>query len=274
MAASASFLLGGKMDNLQSFKELYDVKLKATYNMEINGRTYEPGEILTTFDKIQMSMINEIKPKYASTGGFDNRKYIIWDETTEIDFSFSQGVFSRLQLAMLDNARLLEYAAGESLVLTQREHKEIDENGQVQLKYEPVAPIFVYELETGERIKDFRVEGTNLVFTDKKYVDVVVDYSFNYLSGYTNMIVGRYLLSGFLELEGRTRFKEDQTGIDKTGIIRIPRLKLMSDLSIRLGENANPVIANFRAVGLPIGDRGSKKVMELFFLDDDIDSDI
>lgn len=263
------------MEQLSSFKELYDVKLKSTYNMEVNGRVYEPGEVLTTFDNIQMATINEVKPRFAANGGFDNRKYIIWEETTQIDFSFSQGIFSHLQLALLDNARLLQPVNKQSLILHQREFKEVNEQCELELKYIPCEPIFIYLKDSGERIREFSVKGKNLVFADKyKYTDVIVDYSFEYSDKYNEMLIGRRLLSGYLELEGKTRFKEDLTGIDKTGIIKIPRLKLMSDLSIRLGENANPVIANFRASGFPIGDKGSKKVMELFFLEEDIDSDI
>jgi hypothetical protein len=60
----------------------------------------------------------------------------------------------------------------------------------------------------------------------------------------------------------------------RTAILRIPRLKLVSDLSMRLRREASPVLANFSAIGLPIGTRGSKKIMELLFLNDDIDADI
>jgi hypothetical protein len=39
------------MDNL-GFKELYDVSLKATYSMELDGRTIESGETIAVFDRI------------------------------------------------------------------------------------------------------------------------------------------------------------------------------------------------------------------------------
>ena len=48
----------------------------------------------------------------------------------------------------------------------------------------------------------------------------------------------------------------------------------MSDLSMRLGKNANPVVANFRAKAIPSGNKGSADVMDIFFLNDDIDSDM
>ena len=55
------------------------------------------------------------------------------------------------------------------------------------------------------------------------------------------------MFNGFLELEGKTRVKDDTSGLITTGIIKIPKLKLMSGLSIRLGAQANPVVGK----GLP-----------------------
>jgi hypothetical protein len=49
---------------------------------------------------------------------------------------------------------------------------------------------------------------------------------------------------------------------------------LVSDLTMRLGREATPVLANFNAIGLPAGERGNKQIMELLFLSDDIDADI
>ena len=87
------------------------------------------------------------------------------------------------------------------------------------------------------------------------------------------MVIGQELVKGYLSLEARTRVKDDITGHTKTGIIKIPQLKLMSDLSMRLGENATPLMGSFKAIGYPVGSRGDTKVMEILFLEDDIDSD-
>jgi hypothetical protein len=43
---------------------------------------------------------------------------------------------------------------------------------------------------------------------------------------------------------------------------------------MRLGREATPILANFSAIGLPAGERGSNKIMELLFLNDDIDADM
>jgi hypothetical protein len=87
------------------------------------------------------------------------------------------------------------------------------------------------------------------------------------------MKIGQKLIGGFLLLEGKTRVKDDITGKTRTAILRIPRLKLVSDLSMRLGREAGPLLANFAAVGYPGVGKG-KMVMEMLFLNDDIDAEM
>lgn len=57
-------------------------------------------------------------------------------------------------------------------------------------------------------------------------------------------------------------------------LLRIPRLKLVSDLSMRLGREAGPLLANFAAVAYPESMGREKKIMELLFLNDDIDAEM
>jgi hypothetical protein len=88
------------------------------------------------------------------------------------------------------------------------------------------------------------------------------------------MNVGKSLTSGFLSLTGKMRVKDDITGQVKIGIINIPKLKLMSDLSMRLGSHAIPLVGRMDTVAIPVGNRGQKRAMEIIFLGDDIDSDM
>ena len=48
----------------------------------------------------------------------------------------------------------------------------------------------------------------------------------------------------------------------------------MSELSMKLGQNATPLVGTFDALACPTGPRGNTVAMKLIFLDDDIDSDI
>jgi hypothetical protein len=53
VSSSFSFLKEYEMNNYEfGLKELTDLTLKATYPIEIAGRTFEPGEVIARFDKI------------------------------------------------------------------------------------------------------------------------------------------------------------------------------------------------------------------------------
>ena len=82
------------------------------------------------------------------------------------------------------------------------------------------------------------------------------------------------MIEGFLRLEGKTRVKDDISGKVRTGIFEVPKLKLMSDLSMRLGQNADPLVGTFNALAYPVGNKGDKVAIDLVILNDDIDSDM
>ena len=254
-------------------KELYDVSLKTTYPIELDGCTVESGETIAVFDKIQLVTLGEKSATFSANGGYDNRPLIWWEETKEISIRLSQGVFSKQQLALMSNAALIQKAEGNPVKINVREILEGDEQGRTSTKYRMEPPIFVYDKQTGQKLTDLTM-GEKIIVTPKPYQEIVVDYWYNYTSPATVMIVGRPLTNGYLSLSGKTRVKDEITGQVKTGIINIPKLKLMSDLSMRLGENATPIVGTMDAVAVPVGNRGNKKVMEILFLEEDIDSDM
>ena len=259
-------------ENLGSFKSLENVYLKATYDMEANGIKFKEGETIALFDKILVSGLIEFKDYVAARGGFDNRGHVFWERTKEIQLTFSQGVFSNLQFGLLNNAKVTRVEENEPLLITNIEEIESDENGNIYTKYEAYDQIFVYDKSTGEKINWWKVG--DFLKIDEPYKNLVVSYRYNYLQGASVVKIGQQFLNGFLELEGKTRVKDDTSGLITTGIIKIPKLKLMSGLSIRLGAQANPVVGNFTAAGVPIGTRHDSYVMEFDFLDNDIDSDM
>lgn len=263
------------MENLLGMKELYEVTLKTTYPIEINNRIIEEGETIALFDNIQIANFDEVKKMVTANGGFDNRAHIFWETTKEINLYFTQGVFSKTHLALMSNAKLYTIdGSKENLKIQKIETLESDENGIITFGHTPLKEkLFIYDTN-GNKITNFAFIDDEHIDIKETYKEVVVYYYFLYNNGATQMKVGQRLISGFVSLEGKTRLRDDKTGKVVTGIIKIPKLKLMSDLSIRLGRNANPVVANFQAVGCPIGTKGNKTVMDMYFLEDDIDSDI
>ena len=99
-------------------------------------------------------------------------------------------------------------------------------------------------------------------------------YRYNYVNKVYDYKIGRRLINGFVELEGRTRIKDDVNGQVVTGIIKVPKLKLLTELSVKLGEQATPVVGRFDALCMPVGSRGNTYVTDFVMLSDDIDSDL
>lgn len=257
-----------------SFKELYDVSLKTTYPIEVGGRVIESQETIAVFDNIQISNFNEIKAMSSANGGYDNRSLVLWEESKEIRFSLIQGIFSKIQFALMAGARLIKNEGdNNSIAISRREVIETDDSGQATTKYPISSPIFVYNKNTGEKITNFTYSD-NVIKLDKAYLEVVVDYCYQYQNKTETFIVGQQLIDGYLSLQGKTRVKDDTTGQVTTGIITIPKLKLMSNLSMRLGQDAAPQVGQLDAVAIPTGAKGKKKIMEIIFLEDDIDSDM
>lgn len=265
----------GVTDNY-SFKELYDVCLKTTYKMKVGDREFAPNETIIEFDKIFISTTQELKSHTAARGGFDNRGWVNWDETKEVEFYFSQGIFSKAQFGLLSNSRIIEIPKQETICVPMKEEGESNEEGIIKLKHEPYCDLFVYEKDTGKRIMNYGfVDGrADQIKIDKPYQDIIVRYYYNYQDGATNIVIGQRLLEGYLYLEAKTRLKDDNTGRIVTALITMPKFKLMSDLSMRLGPQANPVVANFYGKAYPVGGKGNKQVVNYIILNQDIDTDM
>ena len=262
------------MNNEFGLKELYDLTLKATYPIEVEGRKFEAGEVIARFDKIQIANFREIASRVSANGGKNNPALVVWEDTKEIQLNFTQGIFSKRQFALLSNSNLVKSAPTEKILLSAHFTGESDEGGRIQLNKEKVSSVFVYDAKTCEKLtlKSVDLEKGEIVI-DTPYCDVEVDYQYIYTNEVSTMTVGKRLIEGFLQLEGKTRVKDDITGKTRTALLRIPRLKLVSDLSMRLGREAGPLLANFAAIGYPEGSR-DKTVMEMLFLSDDIDAEM
>ena len=256
-------------------KELYELTLKVTYPIEMAGRIFEPGEVIARFDKIQLANFKEVTSRISANGGFDNRSHVIWEDPKEIQLSFTQGIFSARQFALLSNARLVDVQGEDGILISYHYSGESNEKGKILVDKQDISDVFVYDAKTYEKITPKSVDFKNgEIVIDSEYRNVEVDFNYRYYNKVTSCVLGRKLIQGYLQLEGKSRVKDDITGKTRTAILRIPRLKLVSDLTMRLGREATPVLANFNAIGLPTGERGNKQIMELLFLNDDIDADM
>ena len=263
------------MENQFGMQELYFVQLKATSIIEINGRQIQPGEVIAAFDKIQIANFKEIHREAAAQGGYQNRKLVVWNRTEGVDLVFTQGVFSKTQLGLMNNARLLKLDEQRQVVMiAQRDELETNDEGVIQLTHMPAnSYIFIYNKETGEKLTGLSMIDADTIQTPLVYKDVIVDYEYAYDNGASVGFIGEDIFEGYVTLEGRTRIKDDVTGETHTAIIYIPKLKITSDFNLTLGQNAQPIVGRFTGVALATGDRKKSKALEICYLEDDIDKD-
>ena len=270
------FLLEDKMSNTEfGLKELTDLTLKTTSPIEVDGRIFEEGEVIARFDKIQIANFKELISRISANGGQNNSPLVIWEDPKEIRLNFTQGIFSKRQFALLSNSNLIRSQSEKTVQMPMHFTGESDEDGKIELHKEYISNVFVYNAKTFEKIRPKLIDYINgVIFLEEKYCDVEIDYQYKYSNSISIMSVGEKLIKGFLLLEGKTRVKDDITGKTHTAILRIPRLRLVSDLSMRLGREADPLLANFTAIGYPDVYSKSKMIMEMWFLDEDIDAEI
>ena len=62
-------------------KELYDLRLKATFPMEIGNKRYEVGETILSFNDILIINFDELKSRVSARGGKKNKPRVTWEDT-------------------------------------------------------------------------------------------------------------------------------------------------------------------------------------------------
>lgn len=256
--------------NVFGLMEIYDCVFKPTYDMKVGKRLVQAGEPLLVFDSLQMADFHELKNRTSAKGGYNNQTWITWESPKELDLTFTQGVFSQTHLAMLGNSFIKQ---AEAVAVPKIEKLEIDDNLQVQLRYKPDGDIFIYNRQSGKKYTQLDMKENVITIADAQvYDEAIIHYSFIYNDA-NSISIGRQLCTGFLDVTAKTRLKDDITGKLVTGIFHMPKVKLVSDFSIRLGNNVPPAVGNFKVAAFPTGSKGSEKVMEFISLNDDIDSD-
>lgn len=244
--------------------------------MKLGTRQVEAGETLIYLDKVSIGNFDEISQHISANGGFENAPLITWETVEGMRIILQQGIFSRSQFAILHDLKLIGENRRNPLYINQRESLEV-EDGKILLTRTPYSDLYCYKKETGAKI-DIEPNSQNLrevkVKNAPDYSEVIADYYFEYEGMATTAVVGRAALNGFLSLQARTKVKDDITGQVKTGILTIPKVKLMSDLSMVLGKTVDPLMGKMVLMAYPAGTKVNKTVMELAFLSEDLDSDL
>lgn len=274
------------MDNFVGMKELYDVSLRLNAPLEIGNRKYDINETVLSFSTAEIAQIDESKRNIQATGGYHNSPLVNWEIDKEMRFAITHGVLSPTSWALLSNSKLEEPNIKSVQFSEELQVIEEGEYCYVDLKYCPnscecilgaqpnpcfeplpmgrrpellLKPlpssktkwIFVYDIESGKRIREFQIYR-NRIFFEKEVRKVLIDYTFNYEDKTKVIEVGNRLFNGFLRLTGKMSVKDEKSGEVTTVILEMPKIKLSSSLSMRLGKNyESSTVSDFFFTGYP-----------------------
>lgn len=271
--------------------------------MQFGSRYVEEQEPVLYFSNVNMSVLSERDHLIMARGGWANMPHVIWDERSEVQFQMIEGVMSQTEMSILLGANVTERKDSEPLFVQMKEGPyELDDQHRLYLKHWPElkekkAFIFKYDRDAiqqkvyGKLItdvpdpfdpkkmlpcievykkKDFNQE--NLADTDDEYV---VDYYYEYKDEALIYAIQKERFNGLFTLEGKFYSKDENDGYNYTNIIYMPKVRIASDINLRLGEGADPAVSTFNIIGLPETTGEYKNlIVDITRLNEDIDTDI
>lgn len=290
-------------DEYFGVKELYEVSLKAKVPMQFGSRHLEEGEPVLYFENISLSILNEKNSPIIARGGWANLPRVIWEDRSEVQFTLTEGVLSSISMGVLLSATVGENKIEEPLLAPKREGPfELNEQHRLFLKHWPVGVnkkktfIFEYERDVAQKkVYGKRIQGlpdpfdetrdrpcievykdkelSQLADIDKEYI---VDYYYEYTNEALIYTVQKERFNGLFTLEGKFYSKDENEGLNYTNLIYMPKVRVVSDINLRLGERADPTVSVFNIIALPENVSNDKKnlILEITRLSEDIDGDI
>lgn len=264
------------MENqLYGAKELHDVTIKALSPFTFGDREVQAGEPVAVFDSIQYAIFTENKRQTDARGGFKNKSHVHWEDTDSVSLTFTQGIFSLADLALLGNAAFESHTL---IKIPKLESLKTSESSSLTLSHKPIPEtLFLYYEDTVKsrrRITSDMYDLVDNIVTFKaeepEFTRVRAVYDFEHLNENKVISVGKPMANVYLELTGRTTMVDEQSGERSPAIIRIPKMKITSGFSIVLGKDVTPMNIAFSVEGYPAGNKGQERVMEVIVLDDKI----
>lgn len=290
------------MDQYFGTKELYEVVLKANAPMNFGSRKVEVGEPILYFEKVNMAVLNEQSRPIMARGGWGNMPHVIWEDRSEMTFSLSEGVMSSVGMSILMSANMDNKPKDGNLYIQKREvlesnfeyKKKFDEQEYRCFNLAKIPALnkkcfcFEYERETLQNKRnDFDIhiekdeEGNEkrailrFIENGQESKDFLVDYYFQYREEALIYLIEKERFNGTFLLEGKFYTKDENDGLNSTNILTMPKVRVVSDINLRLGERADPTVSVFNIIAMP--DRAEESenlLMKIVRLDEDIDADI
>jgi len=281
------------IDQYFGVKELYEVVLKTKNPMQFGSRRLEKDEPVLYFENVSISMLSERSSPIMARGGWSNMPRVIWEDRSEVVFSLTEGVMSSISMSILLSANMTEKKDGVSILVPKREGPfELDEDDCFTLEHMPILPpekkVFIYEYERdvgqkkvygetvevkqniyGESYPRIRIKEADAT---KRYM---VDYYYEYKDEALIYLIQKERFNGLFTLEGKFYSKDENDGLNYTNLIYMPKVRVVSDINLRLGERADPTTSVFNIVGMPEKtDESNNLIVKIVRLNQDVDADV
>lgn len=296
------------LDQYFGIKELYQVTLRAKAPMQFGTRHIEAEEPVLYFEKVNMATLREVNRPIMARGGWANMPHVIWEDRSEVEFSMSEGVMSSIGMGVLLSAHVTESSTTEPLLVPKREgpytpfEKEI-EGETCNIVYLDNWPstkkkvfIFDYDRKVAQRkiygkyihnipdqFDDTKERPCVALYKDKELTEIadldrayIVDYYYQYTDEALVYTVQKERFNGLFTLEGKFYSKDENDGVNYTNLLYMPKVRVVSDIDLRLGERADPTTSVFNIIGLPENTVNHRDglILEIWRLNDDIDAGI
>lgn len=246
-------------------KDLEHVIIKAKTRQDHGGIVFEAGEPILYFDNIQVAQLSEYVRQVAARGGWRNMSRVVWEDRDDVKFVFSNGTINLLSFNLLLESNML--IKNDKVYVPFSEIAEVDDKeengmyGSVRLSHqlEERKKYFVKLVEYGNlqsKIEVLSVEeknGITVLTLPSEAIGkiVVVDYYFNPKIDTTTYTLSQERVANLYTLEATFYMKDENTGDLRTGILEMPKVYIMSNIDLRMGERANPTVGQFEVVAMP-----------------------
>jgi hypothetical protein len=274
------------IDQYFGTKELYEVVLKANSPMNFGLRKIEAGEPVLYFDKITMSMLSENSRPILARGGWGNMPHVIWEDRSEVTFSFNEGVMSLTGLGILTSADVLNKPRDGTLYIPKKEgpfgpYYE-SKNRTFLLSKTPSLKkkifCYLFDRDAIQKKVNFTLDGNLLtIHDDTSGGQYILDYYYEYEKDKESLIylIEKERFNGTFLLEAKFYMKDENEGFDYTNILVMPKVRVVSNINLRLGERADPTVSVFNVIAMPEKTEDSDAaIMKIIHLNEDLDADI
>lgn len=261
------------LDQYYGHKELYEVVLRAKTRMQFGERSIEVGEPVMYFDNVNMSLLSEQSRQIMARGGWGNLPHVVWDDRSEVVFTMTEGVMSNIGMGILFGAKVLANNDQKMYVSKKEgpfELVELEIDGKIEhgfyIEQKPEIKdkkAFIFEFDKKaiqKKVKAYLYEKTTPIGVqyfvyldssadlDKQYW---IDYYYEYKDEALHYLIQQERFNGLFSLEGKFYSKDENEGKNYTNLLYMPKVRIASNINLRLGERADPTVSTFNIIGLP-----------------------